>query len=108
MRRSFKETTSLQPFLSSEIYIFGSKNREADKLRTLLKMFADSLPEANLADAEELIAHGEFGEALDLICTQVYEYEIPVSADAYRAIQESGRRMQMEESSWSYLKELCT
>jgi hypothetical protein len=71
-------------------------------------MFSERLPDNNTADARDLIAHGEYGEALDLLCTQVYEYGVPVSSEAYKLIEECGKRMEMEESSWSYLRELLT
>jgi hypothetical protein len=76
------------------------------QLSTLADMLSGRLPDNNIADARELIAHGEYGVALDLLCTQVYEYEIPVSSEAYKLIEACGTRMQMEESSWSYLREL--
>ena len=86
--------------------MFGRKNPNEKQLRSLVEVFSGALPEANIADATELILHGEYGEALELICTQVYEYEVPVSADAYKVIEECGKRMQMDESSWSFLKKL--
>ncbi len=76
------------------------------QLRALVDIFSERLPENNTADARELIAHGEYGEALELLCTQVYEYEVPVTSETYKIIEACGKRMQMEESSWTLLREL--
>jgi hypothetical protein len=84
----------------------GGKDDRTVRLRALLGMFKDSLPEENQKDAEDLISHGEFGEALDLIVTQVYEYELPVSEQAYALVEELGRGMEIDPSSWSFLREL--
>ena len=44
------------------------------------------LPAQDIAAAQDLLEHGEWGEAFDLVCTQVYEYEINHS-DAKRVDQ---------------------
>jgi hypothetical protein len=69
-------------------------------------MFSQALPGENVADAKELITHGEYGEALELICTQIFEYGVPVPSVAYKIIEECGKRMQMDDASWSFLEEL--
>ena len=78
----------------------------AQQLRAVLAAFSETLPQADLDFAEDLIHHGEFGEALDTICTQVYEHEIPVTIDTYRVIEDCGRRMEMSASCWRPLTEL--
>ncbi len=85
------------------------KRREkiiAKQLRAVLAAFSETLPQANLDFAEDLIHHGEFGEALDTICTQVYEHDIPVAIGTYRTIEDCGQRMEMSASCWLPLKEL--
>jgi hypothetical protein len=88
--------------------MFGKHKINETQLSTLVDMFSGKLPHDNIADARDLIAHGEYGEALDLLCTQVSENEVPVSAEAFKLIEECGKRMEMEESSWSELRELLT
>jgi hypothetical protein len=88
--------------------MLGKHKINETQLRTLADMFSKKLPDNDIANARDLIAHGEYGEALDLLCTQVYEYEVPVSSEAYKLIEECGTRMQMEESSWTYLRKLVT
>jgi hypothetical protein len=74
--------------------------------RLLVEWFASELRPENIQDAGELLDHGEWGEAFDLICTQVYEYEVPVSREQYTVIEQTGRMLGMDSADWDYLKEL--
>ena len=87
--------------------MFRRRNKTlATELRAIVTAFSEHLPQANIGAAEDLISHGEYGVALELICTEVYEYDVPVTADTFRTIEQCGQRMQLDESSWSFLREL--
>ncbi len=87
--------------------MFGRRNRIlAAELRAIVAAFSEKLPPGDVGAAEDLISHGEYGVALELICTQVHEYELPVAKETFRAIEQCGRRMQMDESSWNFLRDL--
>ena len=87
--------------------MFGRRRKILTKeLQAVVAAFSEHLPQATLDSAEDLIRHGEYGEALDLICTQVYEYEVPVTAETYSEIERCGQRMDMDDASWGFLQEL--
>lgn len=88
--------------------MLGRKNRNEADLGALVNLFTESLPAENIADARDLIDHGEYGVALELVCTQLYEYDVPVPTETYRLIEQCGRIMQMNEASWAFLEELRT
>lgn len=64
------------------------------------------LPKENVQDAADLLEHDEWGEALSLICTQLYEYDLPISAATYEKIELLGRQMGMASKEWTMLKTL--
>tara|TARA_R110002096_G_scaffold433381_2_gene652025 strand:- start:76571 stop:76840 length:270 start_codon:yes stop_codon:yes gene_type:complete len=75
-------------------------------LKQVLREVSTVLPTENISDSHDLLDHGEWGESLDLLCTQLYEYEVPLSKDLYQLIDTTGRMMKMEPSGWDYLGEL--
>lgn len=60
-------------------------------LRHLLNEVQGSLPNRDLQHVGRLIAAGEYGVALDVLCTQLYEYDKEVSPDTYRTIVDLAR-----------------
>ena len=63
----------------------------------------DDLPAQNIVDARELLSHNEWGEALYLIYTQLYEYDISISKDTYQMIESAGTQMSMDRRGWEML-----
>jgi hypothetical protein len=62
------------------------------------------LPVANINDARELLEHDEWGEALSLIYTQLYEYDIAISQSTFDQIELAGRKMELDRKGWEVLK----
>jgi len=77
-----------------------------DEIGSILDAVKASLPEENVTDACELLEHDEWGEALSLICTQLYEYDVPISSEIYDRIESAGLQMQMPPKEWEILREL--
>lgn len=75
-------------------------------IRTVLKEVSDSLPPENVTDAAELLDHAEWGLALSLICTQLYEYDVVITRSTYTRIEWLGHQMEMPEAEWTILKSL--
>jgi hypothetical protein len=51
----------------------------------------------DLRNAQENLDAGEFGEALDTICQQLYENETPINQGVYDALARTGSSMQMDQ-----------
>ena len=64
------------------------------------------LPDHNIRDAIELLDYREWGEALVLICTQLYEFEVAITDAHYERIQSAAERMELKESEWEFVRQL--
>lgn len=57
-----------------------------EKMKNLLSLLYKKLPEEDCENAMDLINYDEYGIALELICTQLYEREISITNDAKKII----------------------
>ncbi|WP_338767738.1 MafI family immunity protein [Bernardetia sp. ABR2-2B] len=64
------------------------------------------LSNQNIIDAKELVEYNERGIALELIITQIYEYEIKINKLFYKDIERLAKKFKMEEEHYSFLVEL--
>jgi len=63
----------------------------------------DDLPENDVVHAEELVQVGEWQVALELLCTQIYEYEIKVDKRVLGMIATLGRDVGVGDRCWKML-----
>lgn len=70
----------------------------------LIEQMRSILPEKDVSEALDLTEHNEFGISFELICTQLSEYDLKISADIYQKIEKIGRSMKLDESIWQMLK----
>ena len=70
----------------------------------LIEQVRNVLPEKDVSEALDLAEHDEFGVSFELICTQLFEYDVKVSADVYRKLEALGKSMNIDESVWQILK----
>ena len=75
-------------------------------IRSLIDEVADSLPVDNISGARDLLRHGEWGLAFELICTQLYEYEVLIAPEMYETIEQLGQKMKISPDEWKMLREL--
>jgi hypothetical protein len=85
-----------------------NKNRKTiiRNLQEILQSVKHGITEQNFCDATELIVHDEWGEALDLICTQVIEYDVRLPERVYLLIHETCGLMEIDPVYCSQLKSL--
>ena len=83
----------------------GRANSIAE-IYAILTAVAHKLPGENVTDARELLDHDEWGEALSLICTQIYEYEVAIDLRLFERIQRIGKQIELSPSEWELLREL--
>ncbi len=74
-------------------------------LQRLIADVSGFIPGKDVSEADLLTEHGEYGPAFELICEQLYEYLAgeQISEGLYSQIEELGRSMGVDESSWSFL-----
>ena len=64
---------------------------------------ASGLTEADLDGISSLLEAGEYGIALENLCTQLYEYEIGVSPENRRLLAQVGMRLGVASRYWQML-----
>jgi len=81
------------------------------KRRKTLKKLIDKvreigLPEKDVDEALENLYYNEYGLCLDTIVTQLYELSIPINNDIYDSIAHAATIMKIDNTEYSFLKEL--
>lgn len=76
-----------------------------EQIRNLLASATCGLSDSDVKNASEFIDHNEFGVAFELICDQLYENESQISSELIADISRIAKLMQLEDNSWSFLKE---
>jgi hypothetical protein len=84
------------------------RHKTAQALLRILEQVDSRLPRNHIEDAKELVDNDEWLVALELICTQLYEYEVPISQELLRLIEEALQSMDVSTEGWLYLRELVT
>ncbi len=64
------------------------------------------LPQVVVEEAIEMVDYNEFGVGFEIICQQLFEYNIKISPDIYKQIFVIGKSMEMKENDWNFLEEL--
>lgn len=82
------------------------KRRLIKGIRSVIEEVSTSLPPENVEDAIELLEYNEWGLALSLISTQLYEYDVPIDDSIYDQIEWLGSQMNMPPAEWTMLREL--
>ena len=76
------------------------------EVRQMVEAVRCLLPDHNIRDAIELLDYREWGEALVLICTQLYEFDVTITDAHYERIQSAAERMELKESEWEFVRQL--
>lgn len=77
------------------------------RLNALLqKLELYGLREEDIQNAKELIAHSEYGVALELVVDQLYEYNVEIDKTIIKEIFQLGNEMELNVASWKFLEEL--
>ncbi len=74
------------------------------QLEKLVGELTDFLTVEDIKNVHELINHGECGVALELICSQLFEYEVAISSEMLQRIKEIGIDMSLPEETWNILE----
>jgi hypothetical protein len=75
------------------------------RLERLLNQIGGDLPPEQIEDMKELVQAGEPGVALENFCTQLFEYEVPVSLAVVAELEELGRALGVDKKYCARLPE---
>ena len=73
------------------------------ELKNLLNQIEKDLPTPSKLAIGEFIEVGEWGLALETMCDLLYEYEVSISSETFRLIQETSRLLQTDKKIWEEL-----
>ena len=76
------------------------------ELTALADSFAGRLPDSIIEDVKEYVDFREWGVAFNLLCEQLYEFDIAISESEWEQIENIGKALKLEDYSWIELKEL--
>ncbi len=74
------------------------------KLNKLLEQVSYGLIDTDIQNINELLDYGEFGIALELICSQLYEHNSHITDIVLKDIIELAESMKMKASTWDFLE----
>lgn len=82
----------------------GSPIKEA--VRQLTVAFESTLPADDVDIAREYLSHNERGIAYEHLCSQLAEFQIPISQSSYEQIVAVGTQMRLPPTNWEQLAKL--
>ncbi|AFM05978.1 hypothetical protein Fleli_3663 [Bernardetia litoralis DSM 6794] len=89
--------------------IFSRKNETKNLINSIINQAANlGLSNQNIIEVKEFVEYNESGIALELIITQIYEYEIKINKSFYEDVERLAKKFKMEEDNYSFLIELIT
>ncbi len=78
------------------------------KLEKALRGILQSLtfPSEERRWVEEHLDAGEYGLAFEVICETIEKHRLRIPAPTFRAMEDAGRQMQLDEKAWKSLSDL--
>ena len=70
----------------------------------LIQTYAPSFPAEQAKGMADLVRAGEPGIGFENLCTQLYEYNVPVDEPTLGQLKEVGTQMGIEPKYWERLK----
>ncbi len=77
-----------------------------NKILSLVSELENSLLPQDVQNICDFIKYNEFGVGFETLCTQLFEYDSPISAEIYSRIESVGKEIGYSENHWNYLKAL--
>jgi hypothetical protein len=76
----------------------NSPNMPTARLSDLVNQLRGKLPRIDCDNATNLIAHHEFGVALELVCVQLIEHDVALTCEDIDSLEESAIALGMVDS----------
>jgi len=64
-----------------------------------------SLPRADFDNVLMFLENNELGEALDTLCSQIFENDLKISKNMYMTIEKIGTELGISTDIWSFLNQ---
>ena len=64
------------------------------------------LPDRDVVNINDMLRYAEYGEALCILATQLYEHTIFLDADYYQLLQSVAEKLKLPEQEYIFAKEL--
>lgn len=77
-----------------------------NNIYSLLNTFKGKLPDIDIENIDILLSGGELFEGFDVLCTQLYEYDIQITKETYENLMDIGKKMLIKGDALSFLQEL--
>jgi hypothetical protein len=74
-----------------------------ERLLLLLRQFEKALPHAEYEQFRSLTVHREWGIALENLCQQLFEHDIPVGAAEIAEMKRLAEEMNLPSDTWDFL-----
>lgn len=75
----------------------------SERVTEIIDLSTPLLPASDISNARELVVQNEYGVALELICTQLDEYEKQIDPKLYKKIKSACSEMSLPNSYWKPL-----
>lgn len=85
---------------------FGFAGRKRRREITFMISEVPELPQSDKEHILDFLEAGEWGLALDTLCSQIDENDLRISEGLYQRIQEVGSKMGMDVLQWDFLRRL--
>ncbi|WP_394554556.1 MafI family immunity protein [Agromyces sp. MMS24-JH15] len=72
-------------------------------IREIADEFSGRLPDQDIDNAHIFLDAGELEIALENLCAQVYEYDLPVTVRTFKRIRSAGSELGLRSSHWTDL-----
>lgn len=80
-------------------------NKLEKRVRALLEQASSQLQKKDIEFADDNIKHKQYDLAFELICVQLFEHDAIINLNLYKEIEEIGRIMNIDSSSWRFLEQ---
>lgn len=74
------------------------------KLEKALYLTSDVLNQSLISDISTYIHAGEWSLSFEIMCENLYEYELPICKQAYELLKEIGLTIKAKKDYWEMLK----
>ena len=75
-----------------------------EKLEKALYLTSNGLMQSRIECISSCIHAGEWVEAFEILCSNLYEYELPISEQAYQLLKEIGLTIKTKKDYWEVLQ----